>query len=529
MRLSGAILAVIAAILALPASASAAALVPLAPSSAWSSDPIHGASPPGDPRLFVAEQGGGVRLVEDGVLRPAPFLTVPNVDGSGERGLLSIAFDPGYASNGLFYVFAVAKEADGFGGTAGDLRVIEYRRSADPGLADPAMARLVFAIPHGAAIHNGGQIAFGPEGLLYVTVGDNANPTNAQDLANLYGKVLRIDPHRQPGGFPYAVPASNPFAVTVGARPEIYALGLRNPYRASLSPGGDLIVADVGQSAWEEIDVGRATGTPAATTLAAANLGWPICEGTCPTLQPGLTNPFFQYVNGDLPRATTGCAVLGGHVVRDRTLAGLTGRYLYGDACREDLRSLDLGVPGGDPQATGLSLPGGNEPLGFGEDGRGCVYAMTTGTVFRVAPREGASPACPPEASTGLPGSGTAADTKPPALSLGGSHRQVLRRSLRVFASCDEACALRARALPRFPGAAVSATAKPPVTRRSAAAGQRVRLAVKLRRRAFHRARRALARGGKVSVRIRVAAIDGSGNRANRDFRVALRLGGSPR
>jgi glucose/arabinose dehydrogenase len=515
VRRTGLILAVIAAMLALPTVASGAALVQLAPNDSWGSSPIHGASPPGDPRLFVVERGGGVRVVENGALRPAPFLTVPNVDTIGERGLLSIAFAPDYAASGLFYVFAVAKGPDAFGGAAGDLRLIEYRRStADPNLADPGSARLVFALAHGAPTHNGGQIAFGPDGLLYLTVGDNANSANAQDFTNLYGKVLRIDPRQQPGGAPYGLPASNPFAAAPPARPEIYALGLRNPFRASFSPGGDLIVADVGQSTWEEVNVGRATGTPAATTLAGANLGWPICEGACAT--PGLLNPFFQYDNGETPRQTTGCAVLGGYVVRDRSLTGLTGRYLYADACREDLRSLDLAVPGADPQPTGVVLPGGNEPLGLGEDGRGCVYVMATGTAFRVAPGAGAAAACPEAAVTG------AADTTPPRLSLSGSHRQPPRRSLRVFAICDESCSLLASAKPRFSGAKASAKG-PPVSRRSAAAGQRVRLTVELRRKALRRAKQVLAHGGKVVVSARVTATDASGNGSQKVFRIRLR------
>ncbi|HWP33179.1 MAG TPA: PQQ-dependent sugar dehydrogenase, partial [Solirubrobacterales bacterium] len=372
-----------------PATAGAAALVPLAPASSWSSLPLHAASPPGDPRLFVVERGGGVRIVEEGVLQPTPFLTVPNVATSGERGLLSIAFSPDYATSGLFYVFTVAAGPDALdpSGVAGDVRIVEYRRSANPDLADPASARLVFEHDHsGSGSHYGGQLAFGPDGLLYATLGDAAFGDNAQDLSNDLGKVLRIDPRDPPGPESFGVPTSNPFVGTGGARPEIYALGLRNPYRASFGPSGELIVADVGQAAWEEVDLGTPTGTPAATTLAGANLGWPTCEGACDPPDASFVDPVFQYPHDGGPSEATGCAVIGGLVVRDPALAGLTGRYLYGDRCRGDLRTLNLGVTGADPRPAGVSLPeDSGAPLGFGEDAYGCVYVMTDGTAYRLA------------------------------------------------------------------------------------------------------------------------------------------------
>jgi hypothetical protein len=520
MRSRSLLLAITAAILALPTTAPAAGLVPLAPASAWESSPIHAASPPGEPsRLFVVERGGGVRIVSDGVLQPTPFLTVPNVDTAGERGLLSIAFSPDYPTSGLLYVFTVAQSADAFG-EAGDVRVVEYRRSANPNLADPASARLVLREKHSSAgNHNGGQIAFGPEGLLYVTIGDAANSANAQTLTNDLGKVLRIDPRLQPGGAPFGVPASNPFAGTPNAKPEIYARGLRNPYRASFAPNGDLVLPDVGEGTWEEVNVGRATGTAAATTLAGANLGWPNCEGLCTPFNPAYTDPVFQYGHtGSGPAETTGCAIIGGYVVRDRTLAGLTGRYLYGDTCRRDLRTLDLGVAAADPRPAVLSLPPeGGVLIGFGEDGRGCVYAMTTATVYRVAPSSTAAAACPEAAA------GASPDTTRPRLTLSGSHRQPLRRALRVFASCDEACSLRASGTLRVGGAKASAAARPPVSRRSATAGQRLRLAVRIGPRAYRKARLALQRGRKVTVPARIAAADGSGNSSRGTFRIKLR------
>jgi glucose/arabinose dehydrogenase len=512
------LLAVIAAILA-PAGASAASLVPLAPSSSWGSEPVHAASPPGDPRLFVVERGGAVRIVTDGVLRPTPFLTVPNVDTGGERGLLSIAFAPDYAASGLFYVFTVAKAPDAFGGAGGDLRVVEYRRSAaDPSLADPASARLVLAQSHSAASnHNGGQLMFGPDGYLYVTMGDAAVSSNAQTLTNDLGKVLRMDP----GKAPFAVPPSNPFVGTPGARPEIYAFGLRNPFRASFAPNGDLVLPDVGQGAWEEVNIGRANGTPAATTLVGANLGWPTCEGFCSTPNPSFADPFFQYAHGPSGE-TTGCAIIGGYVVRDPSFPGLSGRYLYGDLCRSDLRSLDLSAPGGDPRPAGLSLPSGESLLSFGEDGRGCVYVMTTATVYRVAAGPDAGAACTQTPPAG--GSSTPTDTTKPSLSLSAHHRQRLRHALRLFASCGEACALSATGHLRSAAAGSSAvigSALKPIAAQ-AATGQSVRLSLPLKHGPFLKAKGALRRGSKVSLRVTVSAADSSGNVSQETFRIRL-------
>jgi glucose/arabinose dehydrogenase len=535
MRIRRAFLALISAMALLPTTASAATLVPLASSSSWGSPPIAAASPPGDARVFVVERGGGVRIVENGVLQPTPFLTVPNIDTSGERGLLSIAFPPDYATSGLFYVFAVAAGADALdpGAQVGDLRVIEYRRSAtDPDLADPASARLVLKQTHGAPTnHNGGQLAFGPEGLLYVTMGDAANSSNAQTLANDLGKILRIDPRDPPGAPTFGVPPSNPFVATAGARPEIYALGLRNPFRASFAPNGDLVLPDVGEGTWEEVNVGRATATPAATTLAGANLGWPNCEGKCEPPNPLYSDPLFQYAHSG-PDETTGCAIIGGYVVRDPSLTGLTGRYLYGDHCRPDLRTLDLAAPGADPQPAGFSIPkGGGELLGFGEDGRGCLYAMTEVTAYRVAPSPTAGTACPeppPAGTAGGGGSATATpiDSSAPKLSLTGARRQRLRRTLRVFATCDEACSLRAVAVLELSAARSSASTRPISAVGSAAAGARARLLLKLPRAAFRRAKQGLSRGRKVAARVTVTATDLSGNSSRKTVRVRL---GPPR
>ncbi len=529
MRRWGIPLVVLAMLSLSSGAASAATLIPLAPGSAWDSTPIHAASPPGDQRLFVVERGGGVRIVEDGVLRPTPFLTVPNVDTFNERGLLSIAFAPDYATSGLFYVFTVAAGSDALdpSGATGDLRIVEYSRSAaDPTVADPNSARLVLKQAHGsAANHNGGQLAFGPEGLLYVSIGDAANGANAQDLANDLGKLLRIDPREQAGGASFGVPSSNPFVATAGARPEIYSWGLRNPFRASFGPEGELILPDVGATTWEEVNVGRPTGTPVATTLAGANLGWPICEAACPSPNPSLIDPIFQYGHGPAPGTTTGCAIIGGHVVRDPALIGLTGRYLYGDLCRSDLRTLDLDASGADPQPAGISTPSQDSgPLGFGEDARGCVYVMAAETAFRLAESAAAGAACPPSVAKSSGGEvQTIRDAKRPKLSLKAPRRQRLRRFVTIFAGCDEPCALRASGAVGFSGATASRSLRLIAATGSGRAGQRIRLRLKLRRKALKHAKNARRRGTKVRARLKVKATDRSGNVATKSIRLLLR------
>jgi glucose/arabinose dehydrogenase len=507
-----AVVAIVVAAIALPSAASGAALVPLAPSSAWPSDPIHATAPPGDPRLFVAERAGGVRIFENGGLRATPFLTVPNVDTEGERGLLSIAFSPDYASSGLFYVFTVAKAAGEFGAIPGELQVVEYRRStSDPNLADATSARLVLGIPHSATNHNGGQVTFGRDGLLYVTVGDNAESANAQDSANLFGKVLRIDP----GGFAndreYGVPPSNPFVGVPGAKAEIYALGLRNPYRASFAPDGRLVVPDVGASTWEEVNTGN---------LAGANLGWPICEGACTPPQPGLTDPIFQYENADSPLETTGCAIIGGYVVRDQPLGELFGRYLYGDACRSDLRTISLDAMGGQPRPAGLTIPNGGL-LGFGEDSGCGVYVLTTGTAYRVAMSSTSSP------SSGAPACGIVdpvGKIERLRLTVRAARRQRLRGHVKVVAICSKACALRARGRLHFfkRGRKAGSARLIPVSRPAkAGAHNRFRLAV-LKVRVRQRAKRMLKQGRRVSARVTVVAFDDAGDRVLRTVPVRL-------
>lgn len=356
------------ALLASSPEARSAALVPLAPASSWGSSPLNVASPPYDYRVFVAERSGAIRVFKNGALLDAPYLEVPGVATDGERGLSSIAFAPDFDTSGRLYVFTTDGSA---------IKVLEYR-VPDPAAdtAGAAGVRTVLSVADNSPYHNGGQLAFGPDGYLYVTIGDDRDSSTAQNLASLDGKILRIDPR---AGTPYAVPAGNPFAATPGALPEIWASGFRNPFRASFAPDGRLVVGDVGESAWEEVDlVGR-----------GGNYGWPACEGDSGTGcgSPPFTAPLHAY-----PHSSSSAAVIGGYVVRDPRLGALTGRYLFGDLIDPELRTLSLDTPGGDSRPAGLSLSGLLNS--FGEDAAGCVYVIADNTVYRVASSSSGAAAC---------------------------------------------------------------------------------------------------------------------------------------
>ena len=302
---------------------------------------------PGDPsRVFVVEGTGTIRLVKNGVTQPTPFLNISSdvYRGSGcfynDCGLFSMALAPDYATSGLFYVFYTRAPT---GTEAFDLRIEEFRRSAaNPDVADPASGRIVLEIPREnlpggdpTAGHNGGQLQFGPDGLLYISVGDGdccADPSgNGQNTGTLNGKLLRINPAGTMP-FQYSIPADNPFAGATPGRDEIYAYGLRNPYRFSFDRlTGDLTIGDVGEGAWEEVDfMPRGTGL-------GANFGWNCFEGkhvffmappSCTTSPPANpTPPVLEYPHPSMG----GAAVNGGYVIRDGALPSLLGRYIYTD------------------------------------------------------------------------------------------------------------------------------------------------------------------------------------------------------
>jgi glucose/arabinose dehydrogenase len=343
--------------------------------------PLYVTAPLGDRRrIFVVEQAGTVRVVRDGHRLATPFLDIRRlVKSGGEQGLLSLAFAPDYASSGLFYVMYTAQPN-------GQERIVEYRRrTAD--LADPGSARLVLAQKDPEPNHNGGLLLFGPDKLLYVGVGDGGSEGdphgargNGQNLGTIFGKLLRIDP-RQSGSRPYTVPASNPFVHRAGARPEIYAYGLRNPWRFSFDPPtGDLIIADVGQDTWEEIDFerrGQARGK---------NFGWRVWEGRSRYKRgesaPGAVFPVITERHSD-----GYCSITGGYVLRDPRLpAAWRGRYVWGDYCRGRIEWTRLGHGATAPvMQTGLTVPALSS---FGEDASGRVYVTSLdGPVYRLVAR----------------------------------------------------------------------------------------------------------------------------------------------
>ena len=344
------------------------------------SDPIYMTSPPGDPRLFVVERGGTIEVVHDGV--QSQFLDIHELTTEdGERGLFSMAFDPNYAKNGLFYVFYTGTAAAD--GQAGLGHVDEFQVSSNPNVADVASRRPVLTITRPSATagnHNGGQLQFGSDGLLYISVGDGGTGgSTAPNLGLLNGKILRIDPHGAAPGA-YSIPAGNPYASSATARHEIWASGFRNPWRFSFDAAtGDLTVGEVGEAAWEEIDL-----APAPAIGRGANFGWPACEGFAGSC-PGTTPPVFAYPHSDPGGdAAFGCAIMGGYVYRGTQIPALAGRYLYADLCTGELRSIKLGIPfaGGDRAE---SAPGAlTGPQSFGEDAKCNLYVTNGNVVDRI-------------------------------------------------------------------------------------------------------------------------------------------------
>jgi glucose/arabinose dehydrogenase len=346
--------------------------------------PVHVTQAPGDrSRLFVVEQAGRIRVVRNGRTLKAPFLDLTDrVTSGGEQGLLSVAFAPDYAKSGLLYVFYTDLD--------GDERVVEFRRGATPDRAVRASARQVLSQQDSESNHNGGLLLFGPDGRMYVGLGDGGGGYdqhgrigNAQNLGTLLGKLLRIDPRRS-GGRPYSVPSDNPFVGRAGARPEIWSWGLRNPWRFSFDRAtGDLTIGDVGQDEVEEIDfvaAGKGAGAGA-----GVNFGWRAWEGAHRidgTQNPRpVVFPVLEYSHG-----AGGCSVTGGYVVRDPRLPALAGRYLYADFCKSQLESARL-ANGRATDRRGLRL---DVPAvtSFGEDLAGRVYVVSqTGPVYRLDPR----------------------------------------------------------------------------------------------------------------------------------------------
>jgi glucose/arabinose dehydrogenase len=331
--------------------------------------PVAMAVRPGDRAVYVAEQTGAVRALRAGKVDPTPVVDLSDqVTAGGEQGLLGLAFSP----DGRFLYL-------NFTDTDGDSRVVELTMRG--GRADPGSLRLLLRVEDPFANHNGGQLAFGPDRLLYIAFGDGGGggdpEGNGQSLGTLLGKILRIDP-RPAGGRPYRVPSGNPFVGRGGgARPEIWAYGLRNPWRFSFDPAsGDLWIGDVGQNAWEEVD-----REPARS--GGRNYGWNRREGLHAfegERPAGAVDPVIEY-----GREGGACTVIGGSVYWGRRIPGLRGAYLYGDYCAGWVRAAR--VRGGrvaEQRDLGLSVP---NLTSFGVDPAGELYAMSlAGPVYRLGP-----------------------------------------------------------------------------------------------------------------------------------------------
>ena len=323
-------------------------------------------------RLFVVLQRGVILILQDGVELNPPFLDIrERIGASGsEQGLLGLAFHPRYKENGYFYV--------NYTDLNGDTVVARYEVSADANLADPGSETILLQVDQPYPNHNGGDLAFGPEGYLYIALGDGGaggDPEGrAQSLNTLLGKLLRIDVD---GGEPYSVPADNPYA-SGGGLPEIWAYGLRNPWRISFDQlTGDLYIGDVGQNAWEEVDFLTA-GNPG-----GVNFGWDYREGMHPyegnpPAGTVLIEPVAEYDHGN------GCSVTGGRVYRGSSLPEWQGVYLYGDYCSGLVWGL-LKKPDGSWE-NGLLFETGMNISSFGQDEAGEVYlADRNGSIYRLS------------------------------------------------------------------------------------------------------------------------------------------------
>ena len=370
------ILAPLLAVL-LALAAPAALAVPSAEAPAWApgagvklervtdrvDSPVDLTSIPGDPRLFVVEQRGVIKVIANGRVLDTPFLDLTDrVSSGGERGLLGLAFHPDYAKNGWLFVDYTDKH--------GDTRVERYSVTRDSNRADPKSGQLVIEIDQPYSNHNGGDVEFGPDGMLYIGMGDGGSGGdphgNGQNKDALLAKLLRLDVSH---GLPYTIPQGNPFAHG-GGRPEIWALGLRNPWRFWIDPpAGLLYIADVGQNAWEELDV-------APLSTPGLDYGWNRYEGTHAFRgdrdTKGLMMPVLEYSHRD------GCSITGGVVYRGTRVPALQGCYVFSDYCRAWIRSVRI-VNGRATEWREWRFPELESVTSFGVGGDGELYVLGQG------------------------------------------------------------------------------------------------------------------------------------------------------
>jgi glucose/arabinose dehydrogenase len=375
-RLALAVLLVVVAVVGAAARADAQLTLGFEPVASGLSSPlglVHAGD--GTGRLFIVEQTGRIKVFDGATVLATPFLDVSAlVSCCGERGLLGLAFHPDYRTNGLFYVH--------YTNTAGNTTLARYRVSSDPNVADAASAQILLNVTQPFANHNGGQLAFGPDRFLYMGLGDGGDagdPGNrAQDLGTLLGKILRIDVNN---GAPYAIPATNPFRSTPGAMPEIWAYGLRNPWRFSFDrQTGDLFIADVGQSAREEVNF-QLSSSPG-----GENYGWRLMEGTA-CFNPStncntgmLKLPILEYDH------SLGCSITGGYRYRGRRFPQYASRFFYGDYCSGRIWAA---TQNGQTWSTTQLMDTTLSITSFGEDEGGELYVVhygsgTNGTVQRL-------------------------------------------------------------------------------------------------------------------------------------------------
>ncbi|MEA2205794.1 MAG: hypothetical protein QOE77_2570 [Blastocatellia bacterium] len=320
-----------------------------------------------DGRIFVCQQGGQLRVIENGALLAAPFLTL-TVDANGERGLLGVAFDPNFAANQFVYVYYTATTPQIHN------RVSRFTANGNTALAGSEVAILDLNNLSGATNHNGGAIHFGPDGKLYVAVGENANPANSQSLSNLLGKLLRINSDG-------TIPADNPSTFpgiagsTSGINRAIWSVGFRNPYTFKFQSGtGRLFINDVGQNTWEEINDG----------FSGLNYGWANCEGICTPTNANFRDPSFQYAHTGGTVGTTGCAITGGDFYNPTTVlfpSVYVGKYFFADFCNGWIRRFDPVTSTVTDFASGISNP---VDLMVTPDGRLYYLARGSGSLFRV-------------------------------------------------------------------------------------------------------------------------------------------------
>jgi hypothetical protein len=337
--------------------------------------PLLLTAPPGDhTRLFVAQKGGLIRIVKNDVLLPTPFLNLTGQVSAGEeQGLLAMAFDPDYAANGRFYV--------SYTDLAGDSKIARYQRSADPDLAVP-VGEVVLTVDQTDPYdnHNGGMIAFGPDGMLHFGMGDGGGAGHplmtGQDRTDLLGSMVRVD---VTSSGPYRVPADNPFSAP--SAPEVWSYGLRNPWRFSFDRAtGDLYIADVGQYEVEEVNV----ATSSTGRGKGANYGWSVLEGSAcydaPTCdRTGKVLPTLEYDH------SLGCSVTGGYVYRGAAIPALRGTYFYADYCGGWVRSFRFSAGQATEQRVWDSPDTHDYVVSFGEDASGELYVLTaSGKVYRI-------------------------------------------------------------------------------------------------------------------------------------------------